>query len=48
MANKKIEPHKKRKPRYLVKANDEEWMKMKRNAASFKSMNELIVSKTTK
>jgi uncharacterized protein (DUF1778 family) len=48
MGRKKAEPGKKRIPRHNIRANDEEWEKIRRNAASSKSVNDFVVKELIK
>jgi N-acetyl-anhydromuramyl-L-alanine amidase AmpD len=48
MARKKIDPKKKRIPRHIVRANEEEWDKIKSKSKSSKSMNNFMVKELTK
>ena len=48
MARKAIDPDKKRIPRGVIRANKEEWAKIKRNAVTYRSVNDFAVTMLSK
>ena len=48
MGRKEIDPKKKRLPRAVINANNEEWDKIKNKAKGSKSVNDFMVKELTK